>query len=242
MSKYILIDTKYLDSSTNKYNFRYYLSHSINIKNYLKISYAYIPRLNYMIDETNNTFNITFYTNAGPHQIDIILPYQNFTPLSLVDYLKTFLSSFYNFNISYNQFTYKIEMTSDYDIALNLTTSDFNKLIGLDKKIYYSYNNNKKIITNCINFNRPSYITINFKNITTTNLISNNPSIQSNFIIPVGSKVNFGEILSYSKDIYDVSMIVNDININYLDIVILDDNNNVFKNNNSDWYMLLEYY
>ena len=126
-----------------------------------------------MIDETNNTFNITFYTNAGPHQIDIILPYQNFTPLSLVDFLKTFLSSFYNFNISYNQFTYKIEMSSDYDIALNLTTSDFHKLIGLDKKIYYSYNNNKKIITNCTNFNRPSYITINFKNITTTNLISN---------------------------------------------------------------------
>ena len=125
MSKYILIDTKYLDSSTNKYNFRYYLPNLINIKNYIKISYAYIPRLNYMIDETNNTFNITFYTNAGPHQIDIILPYQNFTPLSLVDYLKTFLSSFYNFNISYNQFTYKIEMTSDYDIALNITTSDF---------------------------------------------------------------------------------------------------------------------
>jgi hypothetical protein len=94
MSKYILIDTKYLDSSTNKFNFRYYLPHSINIKNYLKISYAYIPRLNYMIDETNNTFNITFYTNAGPHQIDIILPYQNFTPLSLVDFLKHFYHHF----------------------------------------------------------------------------------------------------------------------------------------------------
>ena len=37
-------------------------------------------------------------------------------------------------------------------------------------------------------------------------------------------------------------MNVNNINLNYLDIVILDDDNKQFNNNNANWYMLLEYY
>ena len=159
---YLLIDTKYINT-TDKYNFRYYLNKSINIKKYLKLSYAYIPRLNYMVNDTNNKFSITFYTDAGPHQIFIILPSQNYTPLSLADFIKTRLSTFYSFNIFYNQFTYKIEMYAECDFALDLTESDFNKLIGLEKKTYFSYNNSKTIITGCINFNQPSYISINYK-------------------------------------------------------------------------------
>ena len=78
---YLLIDTKYINIS-DKYNFRYYLDKSINIKKYLKLSYAYIPRLNYMINDTNNMFGIIFYTDAGPYEIYINLPSQNYTPLS----------------------------------------------------------------------------------------------------------------------------------------------------------------
>ncbi len=37
-------------------------------------------------------------------------------------------------------------------------------------------------------------------------------------------------------------MSVNDITINYLDIIVLNDDNKKFNNNNVDWYMLLEYY
>ena len=37
-------------------------------------------------------------------------------------------------------------------------------------------------------------------------------------------------------------MSVNDINLNYLDIVILDDNDNEFQNNNANLYMLFECY
>ena len=65
-----MIETKYV-YTTNKYNFRYYLDKSINIKNYIKLSYAYIPRLNYMIDDTNNIFSIIFYTDAWPSEIYI---------------------------------------------------------------------------------------------------------------------------------------------------------------------------
>ena len=36
-------------------------------------------------------------------------------------------------------------------------------------------------------------------------------------------------------------MNVNNINLNYLDIVILDDDNKQFNNNNADWYCLLEF-
>jgi len=238
MKKYLLIDTKYINT-TNKYNFRYYLPNSINIKKYLKISYLYMPRMNYMINSNNNMFKIIFHVPYGENPQEVNFLEQVYTPLSLVEAIRTRLAPYYNFNIIYNQFTYKIEMSCDVKFDLDFTNSNFHNLIGLDKKLYSSIDN--KFITNCINFNQPSYITINFQNITTNNLISNNPSIQSNFIIPLGSKVLFGEILSYTKDLYDVEMSVDNINLHYLDIVILDDNNNEFQNNNSNWYCLLEF-
>jgi hypothetical protein len=36
-------------------------------------------------------------------------------------------------------------------------------------------------------------------------------------------------------------MNVDNVNINYLDVQLLDDQNEIFNNNNIDWYFILEY-
>ena len=75
MIKYILIDSKYRNTFYNDTsNFRINLSKNINIKSYLKINYLYMPRTNYLINDRNNLFKISFNTtNNGIINLDIKL-------------------------------------------------------------------------------------------------------------------------------------------------------------------------
>lgn len=237
-TKYLLVDSKnklYGNSS----NFRYILPKLINIHSYIKINYLYIPRLNYLIDDTNDVFRIEI---DAQFRADIKLPHQNYTPLSLVDYINTYIGNVYNFKAIYNLYTYKIEFYCDKLINLDFNLSSFHKLVNLEKKDYVSYldNNKHKFITNCINFNRPKFININIANISNDVMIGSNNSNQVNFIVPILSG-NFGDIIQYNNYLFDVKMFVNDIQLNYLDIVITDDSNNLFNNNDTDWFAVLEY-
>ena len=75
MIKYILIDSKYRNTFYNDTsNFRINLSKNINIKSYLKINYLYMPRTNYLINDRNNLFKLSFNTtNNGIINLDIKL-------------------------------------------------------------------------------------------------------------------------------------------------------------------------
>ena len=235
LNKYILIDSKYKtnkDASTS--NFRVYLPDMITIYSKLTIKYLYIPRLNYLINANNNTFNIIF---DATHNYNILFPIKNFTPLELVAFINTTIN--YNgFNASYNTNTFKLEFKANVNFSLDFSSSDFYKLLSLEKKIYDS--NNNKFITNIINFNYPQYLNLQISNITNDVMISTNPNISVNFIIPV-INTNFGDIISYSNLNYDIDMQLNNCSINYLDIKLLDDHNLLFDNNNGNFFMILQF-
>jgi len=53
--------------------------------------------------------------------------------------------------------------------------------------------------------------------------------------------VNFGETISYENINYNIKMNLNNININYLDILLLDPDGITFDNNGIDFFIIFEY-
>ena len=237
--KYILIETKNISNIDNKYNFRYHLNEMINITKYIELQLLIMPRMNFMINKNNNSFQVKLYNNNNSYIVNFNLPLQNYTPISLCDTINLLFSASngITFIASYNQYNYKISFSSNCNFDLNLTLSSFNKIISLDKKIYYS--DIIKQISSFIIFNQPNYIKFSLNNITSTNIINNNQNIETSWVIPMISK-NFGEIIEYKSIDYPFKIQTN-IKTNYLDISILDDDNNKFDNNNYNWYAILKF-
>ena len=73
-SKYILIDTKNINNIDNKYNFRYYLSEYIEIKKYIELQLLILPRMNFMINKNNNTFQVKIYKDNNHYIVNFNLP------------------------------------------------------------------------------------------------------------------------------------------------------------------------
>ena len=71
-------------------------------------------------------------------------------------------------------------------------------------------------------------------------MVSSNNAYSNNFIVPLIG-VNFGEILQYNDVNYDIKMQLNNVTLNYLDVVIYDDYYEPFNNNNHNFYAIFEY-
>ena len=238
MKKYIMLDSKYRADPDNSssVNFRYYLKKSITIKSYLKMKYLIIPRSNYLINDKNNTFDIII--NNQVYNINFNL--QTYTPEGLCDFINKRLTNYSinNFLVTFDLTTYKIFFTSTTNFQIDLSKSNFHRLLSLKKQIYNSTNNVFSTIP--INFNSPQYININFSNIPNDVMASSNNSYSNNFIVPL-VVCNFNEILIYNDVNYGVKMQLNNLTLNYIDVVIYDDYYELFNNNNYDWFCIIQY-
>ena len=236
MNKYILIDSRYRTFGTPN-NFKIYLPKPITIQSYIKLNYLYLPRQNYMINDTNDLIEIQFNNNT---KISVRFNHQIYSPLLLCNYINTYVANYNNFSCNYNQYTFKIEFSANSPFSIDFSKSNFYKLVSLDK-IVYNCDSFNKLITNCINFNHPYYININIANISNDVMLGSNDKQQVNFIIPMLS-CNFGDILQYDKNTYDFKIYVDNKTLNYLDFIITNDDGLLFDNNNAEWFCILEFH
>ena len=234
---YVLIDSKNRlnTNNTSSSNFRINLPKTIRIKSYIKINYLYMPRCNYLINSSNNKIVVNL---NNQNYITIIFPSQNYTPLTLSNYINICVNNTNSFNCVYNNSTYKYDFQANIDFSIDFSQSNFYKLINLDKKIYSS--NNKQFSSGLVNFNKPNYINVNLSNISNDVMIGATNQ-QVNFIIPCAGTTNFSEIIQYNNVNYNVEMKVLNLMLNYLDVIITDDEGILFDNNNFDWFMILEF-
>ena len=247
MKKYLLIDSKYRnqnDPNNTSTNFRYYLPEPITIKKYIKIKLLYLPRANYLINQYNCRFRITFTTlnSNGSYNNDIqnfFIPWGNYTPLELVTNINNQYTG-NGFAATYNTTSYKISFICAISFTLDLTMSNFYKLISLQSQMYASILQSSIYVfsTGVINFNNPVYLNLSINNITFDSVIGCNNQNNFGFIIPMNS-TNFGDIINMTKEC--IKLKVNDFKTNYLDFAIYDDYNVLYDNNNIDWYTILEF-
>ena len=233
MSKFLLLDSRKRSyGSANQ--FRIYLDNTITITDYICLNYIVIPRCNYLINNSNNTFTVNFQSN---HAYTITVANQTYTPLQLCSYINQIFGNLNGFNITYNTQTYCLTFNSTVPFTIDFSTSNFYRLLSLEKKVYNSDINNS-IQSNVINFNYPYYINLNINNLSQNCIQSSDNNSNVNFIIPV-LEVNFSDIINYKNSKIKIS--VGKQTLNYFDIIITDDYNDLYQNNNFEWYGMLSY-
>ena len=132
---------------------------------------------------------------------------------------------------------------------LDLSTSNIGRILNMPPKnsdyTFFSLTSGiyvNRIETNILNFNMPQYLDFNIANI--SNDVINSSSSrnkQYNFIIPMSGNTNPGGYVEYEDYKYDIRMQVRECKITYLDIELTTDYDELFNNNDINWYCLLAY-
>ena len=235
-TKYILINSRLRDSG-NPSNFRIFFEKEIVIKDYLQLSYLVMPRNNYLINNSNNILKINFGNNAP---INIYLLNQNYSPVELALFINTQCSGNpFGFSCNYNSNNYKFIFTANRNFELDFSINLLHRIFSLEKKSYSSTGN--QFTTNIINFNYPSYLNLNIQNIPQNVMLNTNQNyLSNNFIIPLNT-INFSSIIEYNNINYNIKMFCKDLHLNYFDIIITDDYDQYFDNNDANFYAIFEY-
>ena len=234
--KYLLVNSRLRDSGLSS-NFRMFFEKQIVIKSYICLNYLVMPRNNYLINNSNNILKINFSNDTT---LNINIAMQNYSPVELSNQITTLVNNQNNFVCSYNANNYKFTFQANIPFNIDFSINNLYRIFSLPQQILNSDDNNK-IITNIINFNFPAYLNLNITNIPQNVLINTNQnSLSNNFIIPL-STINFSSIIEYNNVNYNIKMFVKDCALNYFDILITTDYDEIYDGNNSDFFAIFEF-
>jgi hypothetical protein len=188
------------------------------------------PNTLYIINDTNNFISITKNGTTS----DITLTNGNYNaPQFRSLFIQNFGSSYtMTLNIYNNKWT--ITNTS-HDFTINSTTTAY-VFLGMAKNTAYSSSSFSLTLPFSCNFNGLQNFNVYLTNIGTSNIDSYNESrgsiIQSIPLDPSLPIINFVQQFDYNFTIYETT-------IDYLEISIMDDLENLLDFNNGEWNMTL---
>ena len=223
------------NNSTFNSDITYYIPKFItNDKNILyysaKISHCEIPYSFYIINSNNNKLiinNITYVIDEG-----------NYNAYTLLEKINLLLPD--DFTLNFNEENGKYNLLCDVFFTIS-SLSTINKIIGLDN---YNYSGLFDFSTNKYNLIFPYLVNVSgSKNIyIETNLITNNLNLNSNSVnvlksVPVDVPP-YGIILYNNNE--NIETIIKNRELNYLEIKLKDDDNQLINFNNISWSITLE--
>ena len=192
--------------------------------NTISIIHCEIPYSFYVVNEYNNLLSLS----TG----DIYIDYGNYNANSLLKAINLKVPT--NMLLSFNSTTGKFSLSYNNSFTINTTTTMY-KLLGLENKQYTSSQN-------IINFPYPANL-LGTKNlyIKSNLMLSNFNSITKDYITIASIPVN---VEPYSIVLYNnyttSSHIIKNRKLDYIEIKLHDDNNNLVDFNNVDWTITIE--
>lgn len=188
------------------------------------------PNSLYIINETNNILSITL----NDTQYTYTIPYGNYNAKTFIATMKTILDS--GFTMTIDTISNIFTLThKDNDFSID-SSSTIYRVMGFSKNTtYYSTNKTLAMPYNC-NFNGLNSLNITFANLNTPNIDSFNKSnssiIQSVPIVAGSNQIIFNKCHDFNFEIKQ------DI-IDYIEINIQDDLENLLNFNNHNWNLTL---
>lgn len=201
--------------------------------NSIKLSHAEIPYSFYIINDTNNYFRV----NSN----DIYIPNGNYSGKTLLDEInKQVLTIDTSINMTLSRFNGIIIMKANISFNLDMTKSLIYKNLGLEYGIYNGIFNGSFYELNFMYpldllGSRNIYIKINNLVMDNLNLSSNDKSTLKS--IPVNVPP-FG-IIKYNN-IENTETVIKNLECDYLELELTDDNNNNINFNGIDWSICIE--
>jgi hypothetical protein len=209
----------------------------------LTLKQAVIPYSWYGINEKNNKFKIQVQDNDGENaeeEIFISIPLGNWSIVSLIKYLQTYINNLISFDITmtYNDIANKVKITSNSQtkrLKIDFTINDdAHECLGFSDEIFYLYGNMPLLSNEVVQiFNHASiYIKTNllggvaYLQEGTTNILANIP-INT---IPMGI-INFNDTMKY---------ILHQKSINFIEIEMVFEDFSEIDFNGKHWQIALQ--
>ena len=206
------------------------LSYDMNIIKYatIKLVHCEIPYSFYIVNEYNNELII--------NDTSYFIPLGNYNAQTFLEYINQIIPQQFILNSVNGKFT--IEHTTSFTI----NSSNINKLIGnndINKTSILNSTTNKYIIElpNLCDFSGTKNIYIRLPNIKLNNIDGVNSN--SNIFKSISCRAIPYNILFYNN-IENSENLLSKEDINYIEVDILDDDNNFINFNSLDWSMCIE--
>lgn len=225
--KSIVINSKDFENSCD---FVYTLNKPIKITKYLQLVYSAIPNTNYLVNDSNNNLIITFNDtmvkniniNSGNYDVD-----------ALATTIKTAVN-YSSFNMVFDKTQIKYQLSASQSFHV---TGSMIKILGIsDNQLF---NSSHIYCDSCIYFTFPNIIYIKIDNFDNSTIYYNESKSVTFFIH--NSALKNGITYYYS---YDYDNIVNTnypIELDKLHIQILDENFDIYNNQNIGIQLILQF-